>query len=140
MNIQLIRAEEPFVFRAHDGEGHCVNLDANPLIGGKGTGMRPMELLLSSVAGCASIDLGLILKKQRQQVDDYSVEVIGKRKQDKSKAFSAIHLHFVLKGELNREKVDRAINLTINEYCSVILSLSKEIEITYSFEINEHES
>ena len=140
MNIQLIREEEPFVFKAHDGEGHYVNLDANPLIGGKGTGMRPMELLLSSVAGCASIDLGLILKKQRQQVIDYSVEVIGKRKQDKSKAFSAIHLHFILTGDLNIEKVERAISLTVTEYCSVILSLSKQIEITTSFEINEHEA
>lgn len=140
MKVKLNRKGEPFYFEAIDENGLGTKLDANPAIGGTGKGTRPMDLLLMAAGGCASIDLGLILKKQRQELVDYSVEVSGQRKEDKSKAFSAIHLHFILEGELNIEKVERAIHLTVTEYCSVILSLNKEIEISTSFEINKHEA
>lgn len=140
MKVVLDRKEEPFHFEAIDENGFKVQMDANPTIGGLEKGMRPMELLLAAAGGCASIDLGLILKKQRQVLEDYQVEVSGVRKADTSKSFEKIHLHFVLYGKLDSSKVDRAIILTVTEYCSVLLSLNKEIEITHSFEIKNYES
>lgn len=140
MKVVLDRKEEPFHFEAIDENGFKVQLDANPAIGGLEKGMRPMELLLAAAGGCASIDLGLILEKQRQVLEDYQVEVSGVRKTDTSKSFEKIHLHFVLYGNLDSGKVQRAIILTVTEYCSVILSLNKEIEITHSFEIKKYES
>lgn len=140
MKVVLDRKEEPFHFEAIDENGFKVQMDANPTIGGLEKGMRPMELLLAAAGGCASIDLGLILKKQRQVLEDYQVEVSGVRKADTSKSFEKIHLHFVLYGKLDSSKVERAIILTVTEYCSVLLSLNKEIEITHSFEIKNYES
>ena len=140
MKVVLDRKEEPFHFEAIDENGFKVQLDANPAIGGLEKGMRPMELLLAAAGGCASIDLGLILKKQRQVLEDYQVEVSGVRKTDTSKSFEKIHLNFVLHGNLDSSKVERAIILTVTEYCSVLLSLNKEIEITHSFEIKNYES
>ncbi len=140
MKVVLNRKEEPFYFEAIDENGLTVNMDANPSIGGQEKGMRPMELLLASAGGCASIDLGLILKKQRQLLKDYQVEVSGVRKTDTSKSFEKIHLHFLLHGDLDKTKVERAIQLTVTEYCSVLLSLNKEIDITHSFEIKKYES
>ena len=140
MKVVLDRKEEPFHFEAIDENGFKVQMDANPAIGGLEKGMRPMELLLAAAGGCASIDLGLILKKQRQVLEDYQVEVSGVRKTDTSKSFEKIHLHFVLYGNLDSVKVERAIILTVTEYCSVLLSLNKEIEITHSFEIRNYES
>lgn len=94
-----------------------------------------MQLVLMGLAGCASIDLGLILKKQRQELVDYEVEVKAERNEDTAKAFKSIHLHFVLIGNLDVNKVEKAIELTLTKYCSVALSLSKDIELTSSFEI-----
>ena len=87
------------------------------------------------LGGCASIDLGLILKKQRQVLDDYQVEVSAKRDETPSKAFKSINVHFVLTGSLDADKVEKAIDLTLTKYCSVALSLNKEIEITATYTI-----
>jgi putative redox protein len=136
MSVELKRRNQAFHFEATDGEARVVEIDGAPQIGGEGKGVRPMDLLLMSVGGCSSIDLGLILKKQKQDVTDYTVLVSGERNANDSKAFKAIHLEFVLKGNLDPKKVERAIDLTINKYCSVILSLRENIEITTSYTIN----
>lgn len=139
MKVKLNRKGVPFHFEASDENEFKVELDANPAIGGTGKGMRPMDLLLIAAGGCASIDLGLILKKQRQELVDYEVELSGTRKENTAKNFESIHLHFTLTGDLDDNKVQRAIKLTVTEYCSVLLSLDKEIAITHSYEINNHE-
>ncbi len=129
MEVKLERKNQAFHYEAQAGE-HTIHIDGNPAIGGEGKGARPMELMLTGIGGCVSIDLGLILKKQRQQLDDYSITVSGKRKEDGAKEFTAVHLEFVLKGDLDEQKVKRAVELTINKYCSAIQSLDKNIEIT----------
>ena len=135
MKITLKRKNEVFHYEAENEDHLKVNIDANPAIGGEGKGVRPMELVLMSLAGCASIDLGLILKKQRQELIDYEVEVTATRSEDVAKTFKSIHLHFILTGHLEAEKVEKAIELTLTKYCSVALSLRKDIDITADFEI-----
>lgn len=135
MKITLKRVNQAFHYQAENEEHLKVNIDANPAIGGEGKGTRPMELVLMGLGGCASIDLGLILKKQRQELLDYQVEVSATRDETPAKAFKSINIHFNLTGNLDAEKVEKAIELTLTKYCSVALSLSKDIEITATYTI-----
>lgn len=135
MKVNLKRVNQAFHYEAKNEDNIVVNIDANPAIGGEGKGSRPMELVLMGLGGCASIDLGLILKKQRQVLDDYQVEVSATRDETPSKAFKSINVHFVLTGSLDADKVEKAIDLTLTKYCSVALSLNKEIEITATYTI-----
>ena len=135
MKVNLKRINKAYHYEAATIDKIKVNIDANPAIGGEGKGTRPMELLLMGVAGCASIDLGLILKKQKLDLLDYEVEVTAQRNDNVAKTFKSINLHFILWGDLESNKVERAIELTLTKYCSVALSLDKEIEITSTFTI-----
>lgn len=133
MKVNLKRINQAFHYKAVNEDKIVVNIDANPAIGGEGKGARPMELVLMGLGGCASIDLGLILKKQRQELVDYQVEVSATRDETPAKAFQSINLHFNLTGKLDAEKVEKAIELTLTKYCSVALSLSKDIELTATY-------
>jgi len=135
MKVNLKRVNQAFHYEATTDDKLKVNIDSNPAIGGEGKGARPMELVLMGLGGCASIDLGLILKKQRQELIDYEVEVSATRDETPAKAFKSINVHFVLTGSLEAEKVEKAIELTLTKYCSVALSLNKEIEITATYTI-----
>lgn len=137
MEVKLNRVNQAFHFEAESDSKIKVSIDANELIGGEGKGVRPMELVLMGLGGCASIDLGLILKKQKQTLNDYQVNISATRNDNVAKNFETIHLHFLLWGALNYEKVEKAIELTVTKYCSVILSLSTEIKITTSYTINQ---
>ena len=95
MKVNLKRVNQAFHYEAKNEDNIIVNIDANTAIGGEGKGARPMELVLMGLGGCASIDLGLILKKQRQVLDDYQVEVSATRDETPSKAFKSINVHFV---------------------------------------------
>lgn len=136
MKITLKRVEEPFVLQAQNESGNVVNIDASPDIGGKGTGARPMELLLMSLAGCSGIDVLSILKKQRQTVHEFEVEVDGERETGKlANLFVAIHIHYKCKGEISEDKLKHAIELSLDKYCSVAKTLEKTAKITYSYKI-----
>ena len=135
MKVNLERKNNAFHYEAVTSDNIIVNIDGTPEIGGENKGARPIELLLAGLGGCASIDLGIILKKQKQLLTAYQLEVNGVRKTDESKAFESIHLHFKLWGELEPTKVERAIELTFTKYCSVVLSLREDITITTTYEI-----
>jgi putative redox protein len=135
MKINLKRVNQAFHYEAETVDKIIVNIDANPTIGGENKGARPMELVLMGLGGCASIDLGLILKKQRQVLEDYQVEVSATRDETTAKAFQSINLHFNLTGRLDADKVEKVIELALTKYCSVALSLSKDIELTATYTI-----
>jgi len=135
MKVNLKRMNNAFHYEAFTEDKIKVDIDANPSIGGEGRGTRPMELVLMGVGGCASIDLGLILKKQKQVLVDYTVEITAERNDNAAKNFRSINLHFNLFGDLDELKVKRAIDLTLTKYCSVILSLNESIKITSSYTI-----
>ncbi|MDG1475922.1 MAG: OsmC family protein [Vicingaceae bacterium] len=135
MKVNLKRVNEAYHYEAFTEDKIKVDIDANSAIGGEGKGTRPMELVLMGVGGCASIDLGLILKKQKQVLLDYSVEITAERNDNTAKNFKSINLHFNLFGKLDDSKVERAIDLTLTKYCSVVLSLNKEIKVTSSYTI-----
>src|SRR5690606_20809649 len=103
MKITVNRIDNPYVLQVHNEDGQSIIMDANPDIGGTKKGFRPMQLLASSLAGCASIDILLILKKQKLEPEIFEVEVVANRVEEHPQVFESIHLTFKLKG-VPREK------------------------------------
>ena len=135
MKITLRRKSAPFHFEATNDRDMVVSMDSSRNIGGLDKGASPMEMILMGLGGCASIDLGLILSKQKQTLDDFELKIIGERDDTPAKAFKSIQLDYTLYGNLDESKIERALDLTLNKYCSVALSLSKSITVSYSFKV-----
>ncbi len=122
---------------AQNEEGGKIRMDGSTTIGGLEGGLSPLQLLLAGIGGCSAIDIVGILEKQKQDLRDLKVVVNGdKRKKDNYSEFDTIHLNFIFTGDLEPKKVERAINLSIDKYCSVSKALEKGSEITHSYEIN----
>ena len=137
MKIQLNRVNEAVHFEAKGSGDVKVHIDGSEAIGGQGLGVRPMELLLMALGSCSSLDLISILKKQRQEITDFSVEVDGERREGIPTIFTKIHILFRLKGTIDQEKAEKAAELAVKKYCSVHdMLISGGVEITYSLEIN----
>ena len=139
MSITIKRIDDAFQMEAKGSGPHPVIIDAAEKVGGKNQGVRPMELMLMGIGGCSSIDVLSILKKQRQEVKEYSVVVDGER-EDVPKppsVFKKIHIKFSFRGDLDESKVARAIELSMTKYCSVTRIMEKSADITYSYEINK---
>lgn len=138
MKIIIDRLKEQHM-EARNEEDGAIRLDGSRNIGGIEGGLSPMQLLLAGIGGCSAIDVIGILKKQRQDLQGLRVEVDGDRqKKETYSEFATIHLKFILTGDLDEKKVERAINLSLDKYCSVSKALEKTSEITHSYEIIEH--
>lgn len=121
---------------AANEEGGKIRLDGTRSIGGLEGGLAPMQSLLAAAGGCSMIDVVNILEKQRQDLKAIRVEVDGDRQNVETwSEFKTIHMHFILEGDLEPAKVERAIELSITKYCSVSKALEKTSKITHSFEI-----
>ncbi|MHB0889193.1 OsmC family protein [Acidithiobacillus sp.] len=129
---------EQMSFVAESESGHALVMDGSAEIGGRNLGPRPMELLLMGLGGCSSIDVVLILQRSRQQIRDCAVELSAERASEDPKVFTRIHLHYVLTGKgLDEKRVERAVALSAEKYCSASIMLSKTAEITHDYEIRE---
>lgn len=136
MRVELQRVDDAFHFEGTGTEGVKVHIDGSRNIGAAGAGARPMELILMGLGGCSAIDVILILKKQRQLIEDIRIVLDGERVEDTPAVFKKIQMDFQFKGTLNREKVKRAIDLSVEKYCSVYAMLAETVEITHTFSIN----
>ena len=138
MKITLNRKNKAVHFEAVNESGNTIQIDGPDSIGGEGKGMRPMEILLTAIAGCSSFDLVEILKKQKQSLSDVSITISGDRKETGFvKPFETIHLQFDLKGDIEEKKAARAIQMAVEKYCSVAASLHPDIKISHDYTI-EH--
>ncbi len=116
--------------------GHAVVMDGPKNLGGENLGIRPMEMLLLGMGGCTTIDVVSTLKKMRQEVYDCRAEISAERAIEHPKVFTKIHIHFIIKGtDLNNKKVEKAVSLSANKYCSASIMLGKTAVITHDFEI-----
>lgn len=137
MEINLKRIDDAYHMEATNENGNVVYTDGSPAIGGSNKAMRPMQMLLTALAGCSSIDVIMILKKQRQQLDDIKINIKGEReKEGDANVFKKIHVHYDLFGELKETKVEQAIRFSMEKYCSVSKMVEKTAEITWSYEIH----
>ena len=118
--------------------GHAIVMDGPPEIGGENLGIRPMEMLLLGMTGCTMIDVVSTLKKMREDIVDCQTQVSADRSEEYPKVFTNIHVHFVLRGkQLNPSKVDKAIKLSAEKYCSASIMIGKTAIITHDYEIIE---
>lgn len=115
--------------------GYSLTLDSK---GDRKSAPTPMELLLISVAGCTAVDVVSILKKKRQAVTDYRVEISGERRDEHPRAFTKMNVHHIVYGhDVSEQAVSAAIELSDTKYCSVAATIRPTVQITTTFEIVE---
>ncbi len=134
MNINL-KLSSGCKFEATNPLGNKAIIEGPPDMGGKNEGVRPMELILMGLASCSSLDVLHILQKGKSELKDLEVNVKAERANAIPAVFTNIHLHFKAKGDFTEEKLARAIQLSMEKYCSVTKMLESTVKITTSFEI-----
>ncbi|HCX88240.1 MAG TPA: peroxiredoxin [Gammaproteobacteria bacterium] len=131
-----VRLQEDDSLEGLSESGHQVLMDRSPKVGGQNLGARPMEMLLLGLGGCALIDVILILRKSRQAFSDIRVDIDAERAENIPQVFTRIHLHFVVTaGEIDPSRIERAISLSAEKYCSASKMLDSVAQITHDFEI-----
>ncbi len=124
-------------FIAETGSGHTVSMDGPPEHGGRNLAARPMEMILAGLGGCSAFDVMEILQKSRQEVSDCHIEIEAQRADAVPAVFTKIHMHFVVSGNSLKEKlVQRAVELSMDKYCSVAVMLRDKVDISYDYEIS----
>ena len=124
IEINLHRVNGDFGFEASDANGHMVRIDTSDESGGENFGVRPMQMLLMGLGGCSAIDFVMILKKQRQTIEDFSIKITGEREPGKEPSlWQNAKIIFMLKGTIDKEKAERACQLSMDKYCSVAATL-----------------
>jgi putative redox protein len=125
-------------FVGESDSGHSVVMDGAPAAGGRNLGVRPMEMLLLGLGGCSSFDVVMILQKARQNITNCEVEITAERAETEPKVFTNIHLHFIVEGHnVSEARVERAVALSAEKYCSAAKMLEKVATITHDFELRD---
>lgn len=129
---------QDMMFVGETGSGHALVIDGAPDIGGRNLGPRPMEMLLVGLGSCTAIDVVLILKRGREAITDCEVEIDAERATTDPKVFTQIKMHFIVTGsKLDTNKVERALKLSAEKYCSASAMLGATATITHDFEIRD---
>jgi len=131
MNMQIKRIDEPYVFEFSDSNGNSMIMDSSADLEGQNRGMTPMQVLLGSLMGCMSIDIILVLKKQKISPKNYKVEAMTKKREGVPTPYEKIHFVVSIDQDIDRKRIHRAISLSLKKYCSVRACLKDDIDITY---------
>jgi putative redox protein len=139
MRIELKRLDDAFHFEAKSETGNIALMDAGENIGGHNKGVRPMQMLIMGLGGCSAIDIVLILQKQKQVIEDFQISIDAEREKEKEPAlWENIEVHFKLKGQIDKSKAERAVQLSMEKYCSVSKTLEiAGARISYKVSVNE---
>ncbi|WP_240337190.1 OsmC family protein [Rufibacter psychrotolerans] len=133
IRIEMNRVGGDYGFEAKDANGHVITTDTSPESGGMNFGVRPMQMLLMALGGCSGIDVAMILKKQRQELTAFRMEISGEREAGKEPSlWKKIHVVFEMQGPHDVAKAERACELSMMKYCSVAETLRRAgAEITW---------
>jgi putative redox protein len=135
MRVEIERVNNAMHLEARNEDGIRVQMDGSPDVGGQNLGARPMQMVLMALGGCTSIDVLSMLQKMREDVKSYKVTVDADRATEHPMVFTKIHVHFILEGKIKKTSVQKAVELSMDKYCSVTHMLNKTATITHSFEI-----
>jgi putative redox protein len=130
--VTLVWKNEGLLFEASTAHG---SVDLASALDEPGNGVTPMELLATALGGCTAMDVASILIKMRQPLEAFRVEVSGERAEDHPKRFTSLEVVYQLKGDLDERKVERAIELSEERYCSVEATLRPALPITSRYVI-----
>ena len=126
VRIELERTAGDYGFEAKDAFGHVITTDTSPEGGGTNAGVRPMQMLLMALGGCAGIDVVMILNKQRQTISHFKMYIDGERETGKEPAlWTNIQVVYELGGTIDADKAERACQLSMDKYCSVAETLRR---------------
>jgi putative redox protein len=133
----VVKWVDGVMFVGESGSGHSVVMDGAPEQGGRNMGVRPMEMLLLGLGGCASYDVIAMLKKGRQQLVECRAEIAAERADAVPAVFSKIHINFIVSGnDLKEKQVKRAVDLSAEKYCSASIMLGAAgVAMSHSYEI-----
>lgn len=123
------------LFEATNEGGATLRMEGPPDIGGTGAGLRPMETLLASLAGCSAVDVVKILQQQKEPLEGLDIFVEGTRADAVPAVFTTIHLRFVIHGPVAENKARRAVQLSAEKYCSVSKMLEPGVRVTHEVEL-----
>ncbi len=133
MRIKLQNINGQFRFSGQGASDYTLFIDNSADHGGSNQGARPMELVLMALASCSAFDIVQILKKQRQKFHSFNISAEGKRRNQVPAVFTSIHMTFEFIGPLEDAKVRRAVELSVEKYCSVYEMLKNSVHITWSY-------
>jgi len=135
--IHLKQIDQDYQFVTTDEAGQQITMDIPVDQGGHGNGVRPMQALLSALGGCSAVDIVMILKKQKETIENFEMIIDGERQVGKEPAlWETIHILFKLKGSMTQERAEKACTLSIDKYCSVAATLrAAGAVITWAVEI-----
>lgn len=135
--MAYVRHVEGLAVAGMTDSGHMVPMDTKKIVGGLESAATPMELVLQALMGCTMMDVISILKKMKVDYDEFTVSETNVRSEDHPKVYTGIDLTFEFKGEgIEEEKVNKAVKLSKERYCSVSAMLSDSFDITYKIVIN----
>jgi putative redox protein len=136
MTTAKVKWVDGFQFVGESGSGHAMVMDAPSGPGKESTGMTPMEMLLVAVGGCSGMDISSVLKKKKLDVQDIEIRVSGEKAEDYPQKYTSITLEFIVTGSnLPDVSVKKAIDLSMDKYCSVKATLEGSAKIDYTYKI-----
>lgn len=131
-----IKWVENRIFIGESGTGHSIVLGSGGGASGGSIAPSPMELVLIGLGGCTAYDVLHILEKGREPVEDCVVELEAERAESEPRVFTRVRLRYVVTGRgLDRTKVERAVQLSADKYCSASVMIGKTAEITHEIEV-----
>lgn len=139
MAAVTVRVAEDKLLVGTDSNGHSIVIGKAPGGGSKFIGIKPSDLLLLAAASCSVYDIVDILGKQREPLAGLTVDCTGDQESDPPYTFKMIHLHYQVRGSVNAKKLERAIELSEQKYCSVIASLKPGVPISSDYQILDEE-
>jgi putative redox protein len=135
--VSMERVSGKFHLEAKNESGNTIEMDGSPKIGGENKGVRPMELMLMALGGCSSIDVIMILNKQKLDPTSFKVEIDGEREEGvEPSLYRNIKVRFIFTGDLPADKLYRAVELSMTKYCSVAKTMEPTAKITSEIELN----
>lgn len=135
MGTITLRWVEDKLMVGSDSNGHSIAIGRSPDPQFSWAGIKPSDLLLMAVAACSAYDVVEILTKQREPLEDLKVSCTGEQINEPPYTFTCVHLVYEVNGEVNPERLDRAIRLSEDKYCSVISTLRTGVQITSEFKL-----
>ncbi|MDH5201699.1 MAG: OsmC family protein [Nitrospirota bacterium] len=136
MTNAIVTYVQGLQFVGESSSGHAIVMDGDPEVGGHDTGLRPMELLLVGLGGCSGMDVISILKKKKQDVTGLKMNLKGQKSENHPRKFNDIFIEFIVSGRnISEEAVKRAVELSMNKYCSVKATLEGSATISFHYKL-----
>ncbi len=127
---------EDRTFIAQSGSGHVITVGTTKGPDGRNLSPSPMELVLMGTGACTAFDVVMILERSREPIEDCVAELTAERAEEDPQVFTRVHIHFTVTGAgLSPQKVERAVKLSAEKYCSASAMIAKTADITHDIEV-----